>query len=90
MLFIFAGLLNLFILSTNLLVTLLFAELMFVGFFIAFATTAVQLGDSSGLGFSLYLLCSAAVDSAIGLILILNTFKLNKSVSFSRLVTLRG
>lgn len=86
----FTGLFNLFFFSTNLLVTILFAELMFVGLFIGFVTLAVITGDSAGLGYGLYLLCSAAVDSAIGLVLTLNTYRLYKSVSFARLTVLRG
>lgn len=86
----FTGLFNIFFFSTNLLVTIVFAELMFVGMFIGFVSLAVFTGDAAGLSYGLYLLCSAAVDSAFGLVLTLNTYRLHKSVSFTHLSTLRG
>lgn len=88
--FFFTGIFSLVFFSTNLLMSVLFAELIFVGGFIGFVSTAVMLGDPAGMNYGLYLLCAAAVDSAIGLVLTLNTYRLHQSVAFSKLTTLRG
>lgn len=85
----FLGVVGFYWRVSSLLVALVFAELMFVSMFVGVVSTALFIGDSAGLLYSLYLLCTAAADSSIGLILTLNAFRLAHSVSFGHLSAMR-
>lgn len=84
------GLLGLTARASNLMMVLLFGELMFVGILLAFMVFSRYLGDSSGQLYSMLILGAIAVESAVGMVLVLTTFQVKGSIDFSTLKCLRG
>lgn len=71
--------------AENLLLVLIFGELMLVSVAFGFVAISKYFGDPSGQVFALFLLNSIAVESAVGLVLILNTFRVCGATNFNRL-----
>lgn len=59
----------------NLLMVLLFGELVFVGLFFSFIVVSKGLGSFVCQVYGLFILNAAAVESAVGLVLILNSYR---------------
>lgn len=84
------GLLGLTARASNLMMVLLFGELMFVGVLLAFMVFSRYLGDSAGQLYSMLILGAIAVESAVGMVLVLTSFQVRGSIDFSKLKCLRG
>lgn len=86
-LLIFLGI-GLFILKRNLLVAILALEVVFNGINLLFVTASHYLGDPKGKMIVLLTLAIAAGSFAIGLILVVNYYRLTKSLSMEKLTLL--
>lgn len=76
--------------SNDLLTVLIFGELILVSLVFGFTASALYLNDPSGGIYALIILNLAAVESSIGMVLVLNLFKVCGGVGFDRLRYLRG
>jgi len=76
--------------ATNLLALVVFGELLLVSGMLGFAALSRYYGDPSGQLFALLILNAIAVESSIGLVLILNTFKVAGVIYCQNLNALRG
>ncbi len=81
---IFLGI-SLFLLRKNLLIAILALEVAFNGVNLAFATASHYLGDPKGKMVVLVTLAIAAGSFSIGLILVVNYYRLKRSLSFDEL-----
>jgi NADH:ubiquinone oxidoreductase subunit K len=86
-LLIFLGI-GLFILKRNLLVAILALEVVFNGINLLFVTASHYFGDPKGKMIVLLTLAIAAGSFAIGLILVVNYYRLTKSLSMEKLTLL--
>lgn len=86
-LLIFLGL-SLFILKRNLLLAILALEVVFNGINLCFVTASHYFGDLKGKMIVLLSLAVAAGSFAIGLILVVNYYKITKSLSMDTLTLL--
>lgn len=86
---VFVGLVSFAGVASNVLAVVVFAELAFAGVAVGIAATSVFLGSFGGISAVLCILCAAAVDSAIGLMLVLNVYRFKGSVSLKALSQLR-
>lgn len=89
-LFLGTGFIGLSFYSNNVLSAIIFGEFILVGLVFGFAAFGKMLGDSTGGMYALLILNVAAVESAIGMVLTLNAFRLRGSVVFNELTFLRG
>lgn len=74
----------------RLIVFLMCVELMWLGVGICFLSMYLHFSDVYGLIFALVILSIAAAESAIGLALIVNYYRLNNSINLKYLTNLRG
>jgi len=65
-------------------------ELMWLGIGVLFLGTYIYFGDPFGLVFAISVLSIAAAETAIGLALLVNFYRVNKSISLRYLSNLRG
>ncbi len=85
-----AGCIGLIWRSTNVLMVLIYGELILVSLFLGFVIVAKYWTGPDGYIYALFILNAAAVESAIGLALMLNLYRSNGLISFSSLRQLRG
>jgi NADH-quinone oxidoreductase subunit K len=74
----------------NLLVVLMYIEVILLACNLNFITFSVYLDDLTGQLFSLSILTVAAAESAIGLAILISFYKLTDSISFDKINSLRG
>jgi NADH-quinone oxidoreductase subunit K len=65
-------------------------ELMWLGIGVSFLGTYIYFNDPIGLVFAIAVLSIAAAETAIGLALLVNFYRINKSISLRYLSNLRG
>lgn len=69
---------------------LIYGELILVSLVFGFTASSIYFNDPSGSIYALIILNLAAVESSIGMVLVLNLFKVVGGVSFGSLRSLRG
>lgn len=71
--------------ASNVLMVLIYGELMLVSLFLGFVIVAKYWAGADGHVYALFILNAAAVESAIGLALMLNLYRSNGLISFKSL-----
>ena len=74
----------------HLIITLISAELLLLSAFLNFSFTSLFLNDAKGAVYALMILVIAAVESAVGLSIIIHTYFLRKNISINSLSFLKG
>ena len=74
----------------RLIIYLMCVELMWLGIGVCFLGTYIYYGNPVGLIFAIAVLSIAAAETAIGLALLVNFYRINKSISLRYLSNLRG
>jgi NADH-quinone oxidoreductase subunit K len=84
------GLVGLGFFSSNALSAIIFGEVLFVGLVAAFTICGRLLGYSNGPLYSLIILTIAAIETSVGMVLILTVFKVKSSIEYESLQQLRN
>lgn len=74
----------------NILIVLMYIEIILLACNLNFITFSVYLDDLTGQMFSLSILTVAAAESAIGLAILIAFYKLTDSISFNMINSIRG
>ena len=86
----FCGFIGISYRASNVLLVVVFNELMLVSLVFGFYVLSRFYGNFSGLVYPLFILNAAAAESATALAIILTLFQTTKSVNFSDIRNLRG
>lgn len=84
------SLLGIFLNRRNILIILLSIELMLLALNLGFLLTSSYFDDIAGEVFSLFILCIAASESAIGLAIIVVFYRIRHSININSLNLLKG
>jgi len=86
----FIGLIGFIFNQKNLIVTMMSAEVMYLGLIFLFITTSLLLNDPKGQIYGLIILILAAAESALGLGLLIVLHRFSDSINFAYFQQLRG
>lgn len=86
----FFGVAGVFITRRNLILIIMSIELILLSVNLIFIVSSIYLDDILGQVFSLYVLTVAAAESAIGLALVVNYYRIRSIISIDYISTIKG